>query len=107
MEATEIKKQRFREFLNLMGSSKDEKKQSWNDGFQEYMDKGKAYVNKNKRNEGKTYAEIMEMENAEKKASEPIVDKPKPVEGEEKKEGQEATAPAIENQRLYVMNLSY
>lgn len=50
-----MKKQRFREFLKLMGASKDEKKQSWNDGFQEYMDKGKEVVNKQKSKEGKTY----------------------------------------------------
>jgi hypothetical protein len=38
-----------------MGATKDEKKQSWNDGFQEYMTKGKEIVSKQNRNEGKTY----------------------------------------------------
>ena len=49
------------------------------------MEKGKVAVNKKKRNEGKTYAEIMELENAENKPSEPIEPK---KEGEEKKEGE-------------------
>jgi len=49
------------------------------------MEKGKVLVNKKKRNEGKTYTEIMELENAENKASEPIEPK---KEGEEKKEGE-------------------
>ena len=49
------------------------------------MEKGKVAVNKKKRNEGKTYTEIMELENAENKASEPIEPK---KEGEEKKEGE-------------------
>ena len=46
------------------------------------MDKGKEVVNKKKRNEGKTYAEIMEMENDEKKAAEA---KEAKKEGEEEK----------------------
>lgn len=63
------------------------------------MEKGKVLVNKKKRNEGKTYTEIMELENAENKASEPIEPK---KEGEEKKEGEKveettAEAAVLEN----------
>ena len=76
-----------------MGASKDEKKQSWNDGFQEYMDKGEKIVSKNKAREGKTYNQIMEEENALKKAQEEpaTVEKKEGDEvvgGEEQKEGQ-------------------
>lgn len=49
------------------------------------MDKGKEVVNKKKRNEGKTYTEIMEMENDEKKAGEPKEPKEPKKEGEEEK----------------------
>jgi len=63
------------------------------------MTKGGEVVKKQKSREGKTYAQIMEEENPE------LVKKEEPK--EEKKEG-ESTEPAVtENQRLYVMNLSY
>jgi RNA recognition motif-containing protein len=77
------------------------------------MEKGKEVVNKMKSKEGKTYNELMEEQMAllepkeEPKAEEPKEEK-KEGEGEVKKEAYGPGAAAmLENQRLYVMNLSY
>lgn len=91
-EEIERKKQKFKDFLKVMGVSKDNK-QSWNDSFSAFMaDDGSSILQTNKK--------------ADKK------DKKKKAEQDDKKEDEpkvEEAAPEkdIDEQRLYVMNLPF
>jgi len=89
----EDKKRRFREFLSVMGVKDKDNKQSWNENFQEYMDKGDRKVQRTKRfipGEDDGLPEEKKKEKEEKEAAEDKKDEP-----------EEDTL------RLYVMNLSY
>jgi len=85
----EEKKNKFRQFLSLYGVNKDGKTntgQSWNDSFAQYMD--------NTMRQPRPAPKVAEVKEETK------------IEGEAKTEGENAEG-GIEQQRLYVMNLSY
>jgi multiple RNA-binding domain-containing protein 1 len=96
-EEIEKKKSRFREFLKVIGASKDNK-QSWNDNFSAFMaDEGSGLLHTSKVDgEKKSKRKAKEEDKAESK-------KPEEPEATNTVEDKDL----IDEQRLYVMNLPF
>lgn len=98
-EEIERKKNRFRDFLKVIGATKDNK-QSWNDNFAAFMaDEGSGLLHTSK---------AAEDEKAKKRKAKQDEKDKKAKEKEEATQEEEAPAEKdIDEQRLYVMNLPF
>ena len=94
-EEIEKKKNRFREFLKVIGATK-ENKQSWNDNFSAFMaDEGSGLLHTSKVADKKSKRKAKDEEKDEAKDSKAA------------EEGAEVKEEVIDEQRLYVMNLPF
>ena len=92
----EKKKDRFRNFLSVMGLTKDSK-QSWNDNFAAFMaDEGSGLLHTSKAEDDKKKRKQKEAEKEKKKE-----------EVKEAKEAEDDDKEMIDEYRLYVMNLPF